>query len=467
MLFKSTRIRTRLLIAYLGIILLGFGSLTIVAGQQISSAARIDYEQRMANEVQLIAQGISSYLIGETNTDTLLESLLEEYEDQTDGELTLLEIEPFSARQISIEIERAIRGEVVVVSRVDVHGDDALHTAAPIVVNRHGYLVVHLSVPMKTLETIVWQRWATLGLIVGLVAALAVIASLLLSHSIIHPLYELRESALQLSRGDFSHRVDYHQDDEIGEVARAFNEMAQEVESMLKEQRAFASNTSHELRTPLTTIRLRTDALRYDPTLDETTSRQYIVEIDDEVRRLTSLIEDLTLLSRLDAGRAVLGHEEIDMGRFATSLYQRLHPQAEARRIRLSLVVPDEIVPVHASLNHLTIVFRNLLDNAIKYTPNGGAIAWHINAKPEGISSVIADSGIGISSDQLPHIFERFYRADKARSREVPGSGLGLAIVKSIVEAYHGSITITSGGTGKGTQATVIWPHSSPDTKSD
>ncbi|HEX2621817.1 MAG TPA: ATP-binding protein, partial [Phototrophicaceae bacterium] len=119
-----------------------------------------------------------------------------------------------------------------------------------------------------------------------------------------------------------------------------------------------------------------------------------------------------------------------------------------------------DLPPVLASLNHLTVVFRNLLDNAIKYTPEGGQITWSINADRDGIRHVIQDTGRGIEPDQLPHLFERFYRADKARSRDIPGTGLGLAIVKSIVDAYGGTISIESAGIGKGSSVTVCLPLS-------
>jgi signal transduction histidine kinase len=193
--------------------------------------------------------------------------------------------------------------------------------------------------------------------------------------------------------------------------------------------------------------------------LDEATARRYIEEIDDEVASLGNLVQDLTLLSRFDAGRAELGHAQIDFARLATNLCQQLSPQAAEKRLELTLLPPDQPVLVNASLNHLTVVFRNLLDNAIKYTPDGGQISWRIQSGESGVCHTIQDTGSGIAPQHLPHIFERFYRADKARSRDIPGTGLGLALVKSIVEAYGGHITVESDGVGKGTTARVYWPY--------
>ncbi len=474
---RSTSIRTRLLLAYVGILLIGFAIITFVAGGQIVSAARADYEQRLLNEIRLIAQGVDYYL-GDNSidiaTDTGFSELVDQYEAQVNGRLTVMNLADYGnngsrspaygslppALHDMPEIETALRGGLTIMQRQDADGHEWLYTAAPVILsNRTPPILVQLGVPVDNLHTLIFQRWAALWGIFAVVTGVAVTATLLISRTIIQPLSALRESALRLTQGDFSHRVAHSGSDEIAEVARAFNDMAQQVESLLEEQRAFASNTSHELRTPLTTIRLRSEALRYDDKLDEESARQYIREIDDEVSRLGSLIEDLTLLSRFDAGRAELGNNQIDLGRFAFGLQQQTLDQANARNIELELAPPPEMPPVCAGLNHLTVVFRNLLDNAIKYTPDGGQVSWRLWADDSGIYSTLQDNGTGIAPEHLPHLFERFFRADKARSRDVPGTGLGLALVKSILDAYGGTITITSDGIGRGTCVTVHWPY--------
>jgi signal transduction histidine kinase len=338
-------------------------------------------------------------------------------------------------------------------------GEDTLYAGAAVTNNRQPAGLLQLAVPAQNVQIVIVQRWAVLGLVFALITTLALLAALWLSRSIIRPLYTLRESAILLSQGDLSHRVSATWKDEIGEVAQAFNEMADQVQSMLEEQRAFASNTSHELRTPLTAIRLRTEALRHDTTLDTRTARRYIEEIDDEIAGLGNLVQDLTLLSRFDAGRAELGHDQIDFARLAASLYQQVSIQASEKDIQLSLSAPDEPVLVNASLSHLTVVFRNLIDNALKYTPRGGKITWCIKDEANGVQHTIHDTGQGIAPQHLPHLYERFFRADKAHSRDIPGTGLGLALVKSIVEAYGGRIDIQSEGVGKGTTVSLYWPY--------
>jgi signal transduction histidine kinase len=262
---------------------------------------------------------------------------------------------------------------------------------------------------------------------------------------------------MQIAQGNFSQRVPESRPDEIGEVARAFNYMAGRVEAMLDEQRAFSSNVSHELRTPLTTIRLRSEALR-EGSLGPVTAKQYAAEIDDEVQRLGNLVQDLMMLSRLDSGHLEAGRERIDPKRLARQLLAEIKPQADNRAITLQLDSPPNLPPVTAAQAHLMIVFRNLLDNALKYTPDNGQITWQIRPTGSGLTHTIADNGQGIAADDLPHVFDRFYRVDKSRSRVVPGVGLGLSLVRMIVEFYDGTIRLTSDGIDQGTTVTVTWP---------
>jgi signal transduction histidine kinase len=465
----------------IGIILVGFSGLTMIAGSQIQTAARVDYEQQLQEKTRLIAQNISA-TIGTRDishwSSSEKNSLLAKFASQVDGKLTLYTPDqqpppgirgreggnggtrPANAMP---ELEAARHGATMIDERKNNAGQDTFYTAAPVSPNgRDGAVaLLQLAVPANELVAIIIQRWLMLSLSFLLLTTCALLAALLLSRSITRPLQQLRASALRLSQGDFSQRVHFPWKDEITEVAHAFNEMAHQVQSMLDEQRAFASNTSHELRTPLTAIRLRTEALRYDTDLDHATARQYIEEIDDEVAHLSNLVQELILLSRFEAGRAEVGHEQIDLTRMASSVVKEFAPQAQAKHIELTLVEPEQSVLLTANMNHLTIVFRNLLDNALKYTPDGGSVTWTIRVDDHEVIHTLQDTGQGIPADALAHIFERFYRADKARSRDIPGTGLGLAIVKTIVNLYHGRITIDSAGIQKGTMVHIYWPYQS------
>jgi len=275
-------------------------------------------------------------------------------------------------------------------------------------------------------------------------------------------LARLRNTALALAGGDLQQRVPTPGRDEIGEVAQAFNQMATQVEAMLAEQRAFASNASHELRTPLTTIRLRTEPLLTGE-LDSATTQRYLTEINQEVVHMAGLVDDLILLSRLDAHRLAVGEEQVDAVRLLRRLQQELAPTAAIKAITLQVETPaTPLPPIQTNMNHIHVVVRNLLDNALKYTPAGGKVVVTVTQQQALLQLQVADTGQGIAAEDLPNIAKRFYRADKAHQRQTEGIGLGLALVQSIVELYGGRMAITSAGINQGTTVTVWWPMQQP-----
>jgi len=475
-------IRTRLLLAYGAIILAGFAVLTLLAAGQISAAAdqlsttmQGQQVQHLKDELALIGQQLGDAADGaslERMSAEQLDGLMQRFSGQVDGTLTLFlpsDPRPGAATlrgqddfASMPEMGAALGGQVGVAERKNEAGIETIYVGSPVVYNGAPVVgLLQLAVPAASVETMVRQRWVTLGLAFLVLLCLSIGAAVWLGRSITRPLFRLRDSALRLAHGDLAYRVPNPGSDEVGDVARAFNQMAGEVEKMLEEQRAFARNAAHELRTPLTAMRLRTEALRYE-SLDRETAERYVAELDDELVRMGDLVEDLSLLSRFDAGRAELASEEIDLNRLAAGLCSQIEPLASAKGVALSITSAGQPVPVCAGLSHLTVVFRNLLDNALKFTPAGGQIAWEISLSEDGVLSCIADTGQGIPAADLPHVFERFYRGDKSRSRTVPGTGLGLALVRSIVTAYGGRVEIASPGPGQGACVNVWWPCRKP-----
>jgi signal transduction histidine kinase len=471
---KLRSLRVRILIAFTGLILIGFAALTAFAGQQVSTGTTNDFKERMIEQAQLIARGLKEpvehFAEGEGSANSI-EVALQEYANQFGIEMTLLQgngryllgspVSSTLSSENAPEVTTASRGQTGENTRPDPSGQQTVYTAAPIYEDGQILAIIHLAAPLTGAQSLIWQRWSILIGGVLILAGLAIGVSLWLSSSLTRPLSQLQSSAEKIAQGDFSQRLPEDRQDEIGQLAGAFNHMTGQVEAMIEEQRTFAGNASHELRTPLTTIRLRSEALR-DGVVDEPTSRQYIIEIDDEVARLGRLVEDLILVSRLDSGRLQAGHEEIDPVRFVRSLAQELQPALTEKQLRLDLQLPSQLPPVQASLNHLKVVFRNILTNTIKYTPTGGQIMWCIAEENGRFHATITDTGQGIAPEDLDHLFERFYRADKAHSREIPGVGLGLSLVKMIVEFYGGTIQISSPGIDQGTTVIVQWPFNTP-----
>ncbi len=475
---KLQGVRTRLILAYAGLILLGFTGLALLAGQQISQGATEDFQQNLEEQAGLLARSLRDPLeeLAEGQESAAgLAAAVTSYGEQLNGRVTLYDSGGRALVDSSGSLPKAISGQPEIAAalgrrithdvRANEQGAQMVYAAAPILEDNRVLAVVQISTPSNTAQALIVGRWLTLAGGVLALTLLALAASLWLAASFTRPLSQLRRSALTLASGDFSHRLEMPRGDEFGDLAQAFNYMADQVEAMIDEQRAFASNASHELRTPLTTIRLRSEALR-EGTLDEATAAQYVAEIDDEVIRLGHLVNELILLSRLDAGRAELGTDMVDIAPLLQSLLREFEPQIRQKALAIAVQIPPDLPAVAASPGHMRIVLHNLLGNAIKYTPDNGRIDWTFTATANAIQMTLSDNGQGIIAEDLPHLFERFYRADKARTRTTAGSGLGLSLTQSIVHLYHGQIEIKSAGLGEGTTVTVIWPCQAADSLS-
>ena len=457
-------LRTRLLLAYAALILAGFTVLAMLAGRQILSGTLQDFSGGIVEQAQLVARVLKEPVEegAEHGVDqATLASILQRYGEQADAGLIVFDNrgQILASSNDNNDINTDVVGTALSGNASSETQGDMVYAAAPILEEGQVIGVVQVSAPLSAAQNLIWERWLALGGAVLVVTALAGLAAVWLSKTLTQPLAEMQKATMQIAQGDFSQRLPETRQDEIGEVARSFNHMAGQVETMIEEQRAFASNASHELRTPLTAIRLRSEALR-DGDLDAPTTRQYIVEIDEETQRMGNLVQDLLMLSRLDSGRLKAGREQVDSMRLARQLISEIAPLAERRDITVQLDTGTDLPPVTAGSAHLMIVFRNLLNNALKYTPDGGEITWQIQAGEGTIQHTISDTGQGIPSDDLPHVFDRFYRVDQSHSRDIPGVGLGLSLVRMIVELYGGTITLESGGPSQGTTAHVAWPTS-------
>jgi len=460
---RLSSLRARLLLAYAGLILVGFTILVLFSGNQISSGTVQDFTSGLEDQAQLLARALKEpvehLMEGESNQSALQDVLLT-YANQTNVEVVLVDgngrflaSSTGSGSDTSVpEIVAALGGNIGTSTR-----DGAVYAAAPILEDGQVIGVVQLAALLSVAQSLIGQRWLGLAGIVLAVSAIAGIAAFWLATNLTRPMEQLRQASLKIAAGDFTQRLSEDRSDEIGEVARAFNQMSDQVEAMIEEQHAFASNASHELRTPLTAIRLRSEALR-DNAVDGELARQYIIDIDDEVQRLGNLVQELILISRLETGRLQTGHEKIDCLRLARQLMAEVQAEAESRHIVLTLDAPQAGPVIIAGQVHVSIVFRNLLSNALKYSPDGGQIVWQIKPENNAVLHTIRDSGQGIAPDDLPRLFERFYRADRSRSRSVPGVGLGLSLVKLIVEYYGGTVWLESSGVQQGTSAFVRWP---------
>jgi len=278
--------------------------------------------------------------------------------------------------------------------------------------------------------------WA--GLLAG---GLGIGLGLLLAYQIIAPLRKLRAAAAAIAGGDLSQRVNVTTQDEIGDLAGAFNHMTSELERHQALRRNLVADIAHELRTPLSVVRGSLEAMLdgVHP-LDET----HVTPVYEETLLLQRLVDDLRLLSLADAGQLALEMRPVGMGELVVSVVKGADAVAKEQRITLKSQVEPDLPSVRGDAQRLRQVLNNLLGNALRHTPPGGHV--EVSARPtgRGIEVTVTDSGPGIAREDLPHVFERFYRGDRSRTRRNGGTGLGLSIARKLVEAHGGNISVGS-----------------------
>ncbi len=271
--------------------------------------------------------------------------------------------------------------------------------------------------------------------------SLALVLGTLLFRGITRPLNGLRHAAQSLADGDLSVRVPVKSKDEIGKMSEAFNYMAEQIEYQEVLRKQMVADVAHELRTPLTVMQGSIEAM-IDGVLEP--SQDELAVLHGEVRCLGRLVEDLRLLSLADAGQLTLYKHETRMGDLVEGLVSRMAPLAETQSIILKAQVESPSTIFTADEHRLQQALANLIDNALRHTPPGGQVTVGATRINGSVSFSVTDSGPGIPADELPYLFERFWRGDKSRSRNKGGSGLGLSIVKQLVELHGGTVQVES-----------------------
>jgi two-component system, OmpR family, sensor histidine kinase BaeS len=274
--------------------------------------------------------------------------------------------------------------------------------------------------------------WASLGAL-----TLAGILSFLLTRKVLHPLAQMGESTRRIAAGDYTARVLTPSNDEVGLVARAFNQMAENLQRVEHLRKTMVLDVTHELRTPLTNMRGYLEALR-DGVVSP--SKETFELLHEETLRLVRLVEDLLQLARADASKGTLSLRMIDLQELATQVLDLFRPQFATKGIVVDVQLPSADGLIMGDPEKVAQVFRNLLQNTWQYTPPGGTVGISAERLLNGIRVTFTNTGGEIAEEDLPFIFERFYRGEKSRSRELGGAGLGLAIVKELVEAHGGHV---------------------------
>ncbi len=289
----------------------------------------------------------------------------------------------------------------------------------------------------------------------GAATLAAVAVSLFVSTRIVTPLRRLLVASQRIAAGHYAERVPATEADELGALAAQFNTMASELEQAERRRVTLIGDVAHELRTPLATIEGYTEGL-----LDGVVApgAETWALLHDEAGRLRRLVQDLQELSRAEARQIPLHLRPCDPAELVGQALARIRPQFAEKAIRLSAAVPADLPAVQADADRIIQVLINLLGNALRYTPAGGSVELSAARQEGAIVFHVADTGVGIAPEQLPHLFERFYRVDKARSRALGGSGIGLTIARAVVAAHAGHIGASSPGLGLGATLSFTLP---------
>jgi signal transduction histidine kinase len=284
---------------------------------------------------------------------------------------------------------------------------------------------------------------------------LGVIASFLVAQQIAAPVKRLADASRRIAQGDYSERVPAGGPTEIDELATSFNAMAAALERVEQRRMELIGDVAHELRTPVTVLHGYVEGLADGvfPASAETWTR-----LGEETARLIRLVEELQELSRAEAGQFTLTLARVDPSEAVRAAAARLETAFAKEGLDLQVEAPQGLPSVDADLDRLVQILSNLLTNALKYTTAPGTVTVAASRQGDGIAFLVRDSGIGIAADQLPHVFERFYRVDRSRARSSGGSGVGLTIAKAIAEAMSGTLSAQSDGAGQGSTFTLWLP---------
>ncbi len=354
---------------------------------------------------------------------------------------------------ITPEIKDALAGKTGVWKGKNHTGERILSVANPIKFGDRIAGVLRYVVSLENIYQVV-NKIIAITIFIGLVVILLLLVlSQLMAKSIITPLKSATITAGQMAAGDFSVKATKYRDDEVGKLVDTLNYMSEEIVKSEKIKNDFISSISHELRTPLTSIKGWAETLLTGEMEDKEETREGLKIISKETDRLVGLVEELLDFSRLYTKKLTINIQKVKINNILEEVKRQYEITAEDKDVQLQLTVDEEIAEIKGDFNRLKQVFINLIDNALKFTPNQGTVQISTNKLENNIVIKITDNGVGIAADDLPRVTEKFFKGSSKRS----GSGLGLSISKEIIELHGGHMEVTSTA-GKGTTVIIYLP---------
>jgi len=303
--------------------------------------------------------------------------------------------------------------------------------------------VAFLSQPLRDVSNVMADLRARLLISAAIALIFAALVGVFLARGIARPVRQLTIAANELAQGEFDYPLEASSPDELGDLARAFRRMRDDLQQMLQARTDLVANVSHELRTPLTAIKGLVETLRAGAVEDTAVRDTFLASIEQQTDRLTRLVNDLLILSRADSQALALQVRPVDLTALAHACVQQLAPRAAATQVTLKVEGPSLTATIDP--DRIQQVLVNLLDNAIRFSPPGETVNVRISQATDGVRVAVSDQGPGMDEAEQARVFERFYRGDKSRvRRDDSGAGLGLSIAEALVRAHGGEIGIHS-----------------------
>lgn len=472
MLGMSKSIFRRLLYSFLATVLLGLG----ISGILISMSAREYFYDAKKEELLRMAKNVNAAILERPRVDKKLLDILAEKDNTYDTRIwlfnqegkivaTSMKDEVFTGKSVAVSIaENVLQGKNAV-TELQIEGldDPMLSVSIPWGEGEKIYGGIILHAPIEGIERTFAQMretilWATLF---GVLLSTAMVSYL--SWSISRPLRTIERTAAEIGRGNYAERVQVNTSDEINDLAQTINTMAEKLEKVEQERHHleqvrndFLANVSHELRTPLTAIQGFLEALQDGLVEDEEARQKYYAVMYSETMQINRLVDDLMDLMKLENNEVTLAKFPVDVSDLLNKIAFSFHPEAEEKGISLKVDVQEELPKIYADRDRVAQILKNLVKNALKFTEEG-EIRMSAVEEEQWVRIQVKDTGVGISSDDLNRIWERFFKVDRGRSKKNKGTGLGLAIVKELVELHDGKCTVQS-VPGEGSTFTVWLP---------
>jgi len=459
-------LNTRLVISHLAVSLISIILMAAFAGRSIFQAAITEAEHNLqalafaaGNALELPIQNLRLGQVSEADIEGLLETM---FSDNPDLEFTVYRNDGFpyatNSQVVPPRADRDTAPEVIEAMLTDVgrgidirssdDGETVMYVATLIQREIEVIGILRLGAPMEPTMQAARRSLLVLILAAAVITSGVGLFGWLLARNLANPILVLTKASEHMEMGDLSVRVRPSGPQEMHHLAVAFNSMASRLQSNVTELRAFVANASHELRTPLTVVKLRAEALSDGALEEPDIAGRFLSEIESEVDRLVAMVNDLLDLSAMEAGMEEKPYSKLNLSTIAKEVYETFSIRATRVGVNLELDIEPGLPSVMGDEDQLRRVFYNLVENAIKYTPSEGRVELLLRPGLNKSTTrvLIRDTGPGIAPEHLPHVFERFYRAESPQTRPgtVRGSGLGLAIAKSIVEKHGGKIGVSS-----------------------